>query len=449
MPVRKNNFNPERVRIVTEFRQRHPEAGAPAIADATGLPESSISRILRMLRAAGETPESPLQPKDRRDPIPEERGIRYDADANLIVDVAENPRTVDQLLDACRIDRKRWRVARVIANKWEVGAKGEDLKVRVTPLYQIKVYLEPMPGLKEADAIREAIDYVKAQKAVPAKVDKVLSAKLAAEDPSLLVVSICDTHVGKLAHLPEVGSNYDIKIATALHLAAVNNLVTRAAVYPIRRIVYVVGNDLLNSDNPQGTTTAGTPQDNDGRWQKAFRAAIDLTIKSIEILRARATEGVDVIVCAGNHDTVSGFHLGCVIEAAYAHAKDVRVDNSPNPRKYFRFGTNLLGFTHGHAEKHNDLPMTMATERPRDFADTTYRCFMLGHLHTSRETRYHARNELGVVRVHVLPSLTASDRWHHESGYIGNQRASEAWIFAEKTGYAGHLSWTAPKEAYK
>src|SRR3990167_307306 len=47
-------------------------------------------------------------------------------------------RTLEQLLDACEVDRDLWAVERWIANKWEVGSKLPTGGVAVTPLYQIK-----------------------------------------------------------------------------------------------------------------------------------------------------------------------------------------------------------------------------------------------------------------------------------------------------------------------
>lgn len=443
MPVRKNNFNPERVRIVTEFRRRHPEAGAPAIAAATGLPDSSIGRILRMLRAAGETPESPLQPKDRRDPIPEERGIRYDADANLIVDVAENPRTVDQLLDACRIDRKRWRVARVIANKWEVGAKDARKLVRVTPLYQIKVYLEPMPGLKEADAIREAIEWVRKQSLVARRVP-LIPRKVAVDDPVMLEVSIPDAHYGKLAWHEETGEDYDTKIAGSRYLQANRELWAKASVYPVEKILIVIGNDYFNVNDSSNATAAGTPQSEDDRWSKTFRRGVAILREQIEFFRGKAPE-IEVRVIRGNHDSERIFMAGEVLRAMYEKCPDVKVVNDPIKRQYVQWGTVLLGLTHGDRIKLDKLPLLMAGEAPQLWAATTHREIHLGHFHHKRETQYHVGTEQNAVRVRVLPSLTTADEWHYDNGYVGARQAAEAYLWAKKAGYLAHVSWSPSK----
>jgi hypothetical protein len=137
--------------------------------------------------------------------------------------------------------------------------------------------------------------------------------------------------------------------------------------------------------------------------------------------------------------------MGSVLAAMYRNSPDVRIDNSPNVRKYFRYGTTLLGFTHGDKEKAESLPLVMAGERPDDWAATTYREWHLGHRHHMKETRYVAGNEFSFVRVRILSALTSTDAYHHNHGYVGSQQAAEVFLWAYKTGYRGHLSYTVPK----
>jgi hypothetical protein len=53
----------------------------------------------------------------------------------------------------------------------------------------------------------------------------------------------------------------------------------------------------------------------------------------------------------GNHDELTSFHLGEILAARYDGDKHVTVDNSARLRKYYDFGTNLFGFTHGDARR--------------------------------------------------------------------------------------------------
>jgi hypothetical protein len=48
--------------------------------------------------------------------------------------------------------------------------------------------------------------------------------------------------------------------------------------------------------------------------------------------------------------------------------KEVEIDNVPTPRKYFVYGTNLLGFQHGHRGKPKSYGLLMAQEQKEAWA---------------------------------------------------------------------------------
>lgn len=58
--------------------------------------------------------------------------------------VTPTPKTLEEILEACKVDLTTWKVDHWVANKWDQGSKigsGKSAFVRVTPLYQIKVWL--------------------------------------------------------------------------------------------------------------------------------------------------------------------------------------------------------------------------------------------------------------------------------------------------------------------
>jgi hypothetical protein len=70
----------------------------------------------------------------------------------------------------------------------------------------------------------------------------------------------------------------------------------------------------------------------------------------------------------GNHDYERNFYLGDSLEGWFYNNPNVTVDNSANPRKYYKYGQVLIGYTHGNEEKVTDLPLIMAHERSTDWA---------------------------------------------------------------------------------
>ncbi|RLI83490.1 MAG: hypothetical protein DRP01_09020 [Archaeoglobales archaeon] len=69
--------------------------------------------------------------------------IEFDDSGNVACATAKSPRikTLEQLIEACKIDLTVWKVDRYVANKWEVGAKDRNKQIGIHPLFQIKAWL--------------------------------------------------------------------------------------------------------------------------------------------------------------------------------------------------------------------------------------------------------------------------------------------------------------------
>ena len=251
-------------------------------------------------------------------------------------------------------------------------------------------------------------------------------------DGLLHVVSPADLHVGKLSWAPETGEDFDSAIASARLREVTAKLLAHAGRYPVAEHLLVVGNDLLQVDNLMSTTTAGTFQDTDSRYRKMFRLAVQLMREVIEQLAESAR--VRVLTVPGNHDALASFHVGEVLGAVFHAHRRVTVSPDLRPRLYHRHGAVLLGFCHGNDEKHADLPLIMAQENPEDWGRTSYREFLVAHLHKKRERVFNAGDSYQGVRVVVLQSLTGTDAWHAKKGYIGEPKASESRLYDRADG---------------
>jgi len=250
----------------------------------------------------------------------------------------------------------------------------------------------------------------------------------------LLEIATPDLHVGKLAHVAETGRRpYDVKIAIATFNRALDALIERTAHYPISEILFVCGNDLFNSDNEENTTTGGTAVSTDGRFFKTFRSTRKMIVQAIERLRQIAK--VQVMICPGNHDRQTAYHLGDSLEC-YFHADPmVTVNNLPNPRKYVEWGASLIGFCHGDEGKPDDYAFLMAAEQPEAWGRTKFREMHCGHFHSLKVRELHG------VRVRLLSALTEADDWHAHMGYIGAIRQAEAFVWSKKEGLLAEVFW--------
>jgi hypothetical protein len=361
-------------------------------------------------------------------------------DAVLSKRTTERVRTLDDLIRVCEIDTDTWEVERWIANKWEMGSVDKAKQPHTTELYQVKAFLKRKVVL--IDARNEIKDLLKQAKQERAGVAHPFPTAEPQATGLMLEVSIPDLHAGKLAWHRETGwENYDTKIAEQVFDLALAALIQRTSQHQFERVLFVVGNDLLNSDNANNTTTKGTPQDTDVRFHKTFAVVRRMVVRAAERLRMIAP--VDVVMVPGNHDTLAVWHLGDSLECYFHTYPDVNIDNSPTARKYYQFGKVMLLLTHGDDGRLPDYPLVMATEQPEMFGETLHREAHTGHRHKVQVDEYHG------VKVRILPALCAPDAWHSKKTFVGNARAAEAFVWHRDEGLVSTAIYSVPAESRK
>lgn len=402
---------------------------------------ASRLRELRLAIRNGESIDAPAPDAQK-----EFLKIEGDQDNREIESLSARLTTVEEVLAKAQVDLSEWEAGPCKIKYYEMGSKGPDNKPCVTPLCSIAVSVKRKVGWTREEFRALLIKDLEDRAPDYAKLDD-MAAKLQVcnptpKQPLLCEISIFDAHFGKLAWKEECGANYDLKICEKRYMAAGRDLLQRAADKRPERILFVAGNDFFHTDQGRaGLTTNGTAQDTDGRWQKAFRKGKDCLITLIE--EASLIAPVDVIVVPGNHDAEKCFCLGEVLKAYFKHSKTVHVTNEADTFSYYRFGVNLLGFVHGDTvtadKKRAELPATMATDRPRDWAETICREWHLGHLHSENEMRWFLRTVEMVrdVAVRILPSLSSSDGWHRRNNYK-SILAAEMHVYHKTRGRYGY-----------
>jgi predicted phosphodiesterase len=347
--------------------------------------------------------------------------------------------TTDDLLNVYSISLEDWEVEKQILNTWEVGAKGPDNKIVTTPLFQVKVWLKNKKSTVLNNLREEFIEDIKR---LSPKVEKITYKQKVDKAPLLLELNIFDLHLGKIAWSEETTQDYNLEIASNVFNQCIEEFLDEISNKNIERIVFPIGNDFFNSDrsHPFNSTTKGTPQEEDARWQKTFRLGRQLLVDAINKLQQIAP--VDVIMVPGNHDFERNFYLGDSLEGWFYNNENVTVDNSANPRKYYKYGEVLIGYTHGNEEKVTDLPLIMANEKPNDWALSTFREFHLGHEHRKKEIKFKSTEEYQGVIIRYFNSLSATDSWHHKRGYIGAKRSAEALLWDKTKGLKNNLYFT-------
>lgn len=331
--------------------------------------------------------------------------------------------TLEQLLEYTKVDLSIWEVERFVVNKWEMGYRNEDGDADQIPLFQVKATLRRRNTMV---VIREEIEALKNEVKALVKPPKPVQYGTL-DSGNLLELTIPDLHAGKLAWSKETGyQDYDLSISIETYRRAIDSLLEQAKGFKFDKIILAVGNDLLQTDNIQGTTYSGTKVDADGRYKKVYVTVRKMLCEVIEKLRLIAP--VEVKLVPGNHDTLSTFTLGDSLECMFDRYHDVRVDNDPKKHKVVEWGDCFLLLTHGHEGKQSDYGVWMASQYPEIFGRTKFREVHAGHKHKS------ALDEKFGIRIRTLSALCPPDVWHADNLFVGNLRTAEAMVWNKTRG---------------
>lgn len=406
------------------------------IADQVGLTKKAVERRLeRMKSRIG--PLEAEQLKADRNEVKELISFIEDSNQATVTKVCKKPvKTIEDAIKECEIDTSVWFVKSWRCNAWTTTVKLKSIdgdKPEQVQNYGVELKLERIIPKHKEEALK--IIYDKMAEHAPNYKPTIKIHKNG--ERYLTVMGLFDAHFGKLAWEAEVGNNYDLKIADTVYRNAVHDALDDVKGKNIDSFVLPIGNDFYHVDNTKGTTTSGTQLDQDSRFAKIIATGELAVIWAIEELLKVAP--VKVIWIPGNHDFQCSYHLTRTVAAWFRNCGQVTVDCSPQTRKYVRFGTNLLGFTHGDSEKKINLVNLMPNERPNDFAETTCREWLTGHLHQSSHYMTQPTRTQDAMVIRVLPSIAGTDFWHYRNSFINLNRSAEIYLYGENRGYAGHF----------
>lgn len=242
-----------------------------------------------------------------------------------------------------------------------------------------------------------------------------------------------------------LGPNYDLEIATREWSDALDTLLGRLSGYGrLDKVSFVIGNDMVHYDNLEAKTTAGTPQDADTRYHRLVEH-LNAMLRDQVARIAKDVAPVDVIPVEGNHDRLSTWHIGNVLDAYFDRSKHVTVDTEPSPRKYVRHGKCLIMLNHGDVAGGNSgilrLPLEMAQERRKDWGETIHSEVHVGHLHNES-----VRDVQGVI-VRRMLAMTPACNWSSHQGYGHPTRGIEGFLWHAEDGLVNQPRVVLPRAA--
>lgn len=303
------------------------------------------------------------------------------------------PKSADEIIKLLKIDTTKWKLSaywnKQMGDHWRVSAlvslikKKEDLYLKnLVENWTPKRYKLPK-------SIRQ-------NKNKP---------KVAA------VLSLQDIHFGKIGN-QTIDKDFEDTLASLIDRAT--------AGYYLSDIFFVLGGDLINMDTFEGTTTKGTPVENDCTATEAYVQAFDAMYWGI-IYTKRFCEKLTVVYIPGNHDRLSSFHLAHALSKSVKN-KGIVWDVEYLERKVHKWYNNFNAFEHGDVSSKN-TPLIYATDFSEEWGTTKNRTLFTGHKHTEQKVEYITKGEkIGFVHK-TLPSLSTTDYWHYHKKYVGNRRA--------------------------
>lgn len=328
-------------------------------------------------------------------------------------DELKNP---NSLLNAHGFDVKEWELVSARNNIWNVYSKQDGIQ----ELYSSKIVVKPRTEISLEEIKEFYNDLINTYSSPIVK-------KYENKNGLLFELPIVDLHLGKFSTTDIVKDEYNTQIARDCFNKVIDTCISRLRGINIEKIIFPIGNDFFHFDTISTTTTGGTPQDTDMKHQTLFKSGVLLLIDGITKLSNELKAPIEVFCVQGNHDFMTSYHAVMSLWCYFHNNENVIVDLSTSPRKYIEFGNCLIGYSHGEKEKKR-IEKIMQVEAAESWGRTKFREFHLGHLHSEQVS------EDGGVIIRNLSSVTGTDAWHHNSGYIGAIRKCTCFLWDKENG---------------
>ena len=362
----------------------------------------------------------------------------FEEDKGVITTKSLSIRTVKDAIEKAQVDLDVWEVYRNVINSWEV-TMGADKTASGRPEtytnYQVKIWLRKKIEDVKEKSLENIINKLNTQSLTEPKNKNNHVKKI---EDTMVIMGLVDSHFGMLAYNSETGEgDFDLEVAEKLYSNAVEDALDKTNNINVKKIVIPIGNDFFHINNVLNRTPKGNnPLDVSGLMSKIFQTGEMAVIKAVEKCISYAP--VELIWVPGNHDPEISYFLCKVLHAYYRNNKYINVDISPKSRKFIKWGTNLIGFSHGSEEPIKNLPHIMVDSCPEWIGKCKNREWLIGHIHKKKEMNFVGVDSLGSTIVRVLPSLSSIDKWHYDKGYVGKNKTMEMYAY-DKNGMVGYF----------
>ena len=279
------------------------------------------------------------------------------------------------------------------------------------------------------------------------------SSKVQYDPEKLLVIPDVELHIGKLASKFDSTDSYDYKKAVYRYCKLILEAEKAQQTFKAREICMTVGNDFFNTDTEQNTTTAGTEQHNDTRFQQMIATGIVAHVWAIERMKNNC-EKLIIKFNPGNHDYLTDYTLFMQLYYLYKNDPKVEVECRVKDSRWATglvWNNNLIIFAHGKTPEGkalNDdaltlLPNTMFKEEAKGVDNISV---LAGHLHNATENNFSRKKTIS-NGVTVLRNGSPSGDGAWDSGNMyRSDKSHQVYVFDANRGLYSTINLKLSKE---
>lgn len=387
--------NPEQAR--SAFKRERIRRGIPSKEDASSTSQSS------------------------QENVPEQERMEYresDESIHTICD-SKRIRTKQDVIEQFGVDTKTWKVKEFTIRTsegyrkdrkvdWHVrdgettqGDVEDSGKMLIVPLVHTEtVFVRRTPDDITPEELVKIFNNLKFN--AKAKVVRPLRYS---ERGLVLEIDLADIHVGNLP--VDEGTSISDRVSFVIE-DIINRVEDRGI--NLREIYFVQLGDILHYDTMKRTTTGGTQLTSKGDNATIFDESAKIMISAIDRLRTLAP--VVVIGIYGNHDRISSYMLMKALEFYYRDVEDVEIDAGHSPRKFRKFGENLVFWEHGDVPLKNAMSLPLKEAR-KELGQSSFVEIHSGNFHHEKTI------EKDGMIIRYVSSPAQTDEWHNEKAYVG------------------------------
>lgn len=384
-------------------------------AEKLGITESEVDDLLRELKgeAGQDNMEAMTYIAELEDVITSFDEDLKNQKASLVANVKEQIKSLEELIEKCKIDTNIWEIERYVQNFW--GTQDN-------PHWQVKAWLSKKT--EKDNFQKEFLGFLKSYRPTIHNFQGYDSSLPLNKEPVLLIINKQDEHFNKY----DIEGKNDISDRFSKIFSKLDIILKQVSlVNYITKVVYVIGSDQFNSEWTQ-CTTKGTKQENIAPYHESFRMICDHELKMIQLLKSFC-KSVDITYVAGNHDEYVGWHLIHWLQAFYRDDTQLYFDTSSRYRKYVQFGNSAIMFNHGDAIK----PEKLASMFPIEYREKWSQCENF-YIFTG-DKHHEVSKDLNGIKFYQLPALSsAKSSWDDKNGHTCSKAELTAFVIEPRYG---------------